>query len=177
MFQTHLILVYVCLFVSALETLCKRKEEELQTKSNQLQEKMRHTQIAHKLEVQELNVKLQQEMYMAHKLSSNDTGHTITCRSKDGAHSQASKTVKTKRSNILNTKTMLQPVHVYTATTLIIHTSTDYDETCIHVLVLHLLLPFQTNMFTHTHTHTHTYTHTHTQKKIPNSHTVRNASV
>lgn len=67
---------------TALETLCTKKDEELAAKTHelqQLQKRMEEIQLAHKLDLQELNIRLQQEMYISSKLEGEgSTGDPLT---------------------------------------------------------------------------------------------------
>lgn len=69
------------LTTTALEALCARKDEELSAQRSELKtfhKKMEQLKLAHKMEVQELNIRLQQEMYMADNVGSGKTSTTKT---------------------------------------------------------------------------------------------------
>ena len=73
----HAIMLHTILqcHTAALETLCTRKDEELASKEAEiikLRQQMKKAEEAHKRELQELNIRMQQEVYMASKL--NETG-------------------------------------------------------------------------------------------------------
>lgn len=64
--------VQVIDILTALETLCAKKDEELASKSKQietLQRKLRQTKAAHKREMEELQLKVQQELYVAQTMT------------------------------------------------------------------------------------------------------------
>ncbi|XP_064382027.1 spermatogenesis-associated protein 24-like [Halichondria panicea] len=70
---------------SALEALCARKDEELSAQRSELKtfhKKMEQLKLAHKMEVQELNIRLQQEIYMADNVGSSRTSTKTTLRTK-----------------------------------------------------------------------------------------------
>ena len=64
----------------AFEALCARKDEELDDKDKliqELQHKLKVAEVGHRQELQELNVRMQQEAYMARKLGqSKPSRHT-----------------------------------------------------------------------------------------------------
>ena len=58
--------------LTALETLCAKKDEELASKSKQvetLQRKIRQMKSVHKQEMEELQLKVQQELYVAQTMT------------------------------------------------------------------------------------------------------------
>ena len=60
------------MYIVALETLCAKKDEELASKTRQietLQRKLKHTREAHKQEMEKLHLKVQQELYVAQTLT------------------------------------------------------------------------------------------------------------
>ena len=75
---THLCynIYYYCKLyhAAALEMLCAKKDEELASKNRQietLQRKMRHMRETHKQELEELQLKIQQELYVAQTLNNS----------------------------------------------------------------------------------------------------------
>ena len=75
----------------ALETLCAKKDEEFACQNEELKAlcgKMEQLQLAHKLEVQELNIRLQQEMYMASNLGSAATSRINERTAKTGTRAK-----------------------------------------------------------------------------------------
>lgn len=79
-------------FSTALETLCAKKDEEVAAKTHengQLRVAIEELKLAHKLDVQELNVRLQQEVYMANKLGVGEDGsHRLLSRDNIAAGSR-----------------------------------------------------------------------------------------
>lgn len=62
----------VSIYIVALETLCAKKDEELASKTRQIemfQRKMKHMKEAHKQEMEKLHLKVQQELYVAQTLT------------------------------------------------------------------------------------------------------------
>ena len=65
------VLRFVCLR-PALEVLCTKKDEELASKEmeiGKLKQRMKGSEEAHRRELEELNIRMQQEVYMAKKLN------------------------------------------------------------------------------------------------------------
>ncbi len=57
-----------------MEALCTKKDDEVAAQMSELkalQKKMEKLKLAHRMEVQELNVRVQQELYMANNVSSS----------------------------------------------------------------------------------------------------------
>lgn len=64
-----------------MEALCAKKDEELAAQMSELkalQKKMEKLKLAHKMEVQELNLRVQQEMYLANNVTSSAPTSRVT---------------------------------------------------------------------------------------------------
>lgn len=63
-----------------MEALCVKKDDELAAQTSELtalQKKMDKLKLAHRMEVQELNIRVQQEMYMKSNVGSSAPGGRV----------------------------------------------------------------------------------------------------